>query len=397
MYKVPKGTKDLVEGEYEKIRDIIQRVEKEFQNMGGEPLETPVFERKDVLMGKYGDEAESKLIYNLADEGGELLALRYDLTIPFTRFVKETGCKQMRRYSIGKVYRRDQPNANAGRFREFYQADFDIYGEKQEGMLAEATLLNSICQVLKGLNLPFKILINSIPNLQFILESVLQIKDWKKCCPIIDKLDKQPFNTLVPEFQALGLTTEQIQQLDELLQSPVPLEDNTKKEYDALQQIANIFKFDTNLVFTNSLARGLDYYTGFIWEFKLDSVSSSISAGGRYDNLLSKPAVGISLGVSRLASYLPESEQIWKNIYYVTTIGNVSLQDKLKVIQKIKETVSDPVLYSLALQDKKLNKVLADCCSNFTRYVVIIGENELERNEYILKDLKEKTQELKPV
>jgi histidyl-tRNA synthetase len=201
MWKVPKGTSDLTGKEYQITHRLIKTIEQEFIKHGGQPLETPVFERKDVLLGKYGEEAETKLIYNLADEGGELLALRYDLTIPFIRYIKENGIGNMRRYAIGKVYRRDQPNKNQGRLREFYQADFDIVGEKQDTMIAEGILLKIACIILNKYNIEYSILINDVKNLKTLLTEELKYEgDWKKLCPIIDKLDKQSFESLKSEF-----------------------------------------------------------------------------------------------------------------------------------------------------------------------------------------------------
>ena len=399
MFKVAKGAKDLVGYEYDRIQDIVRCVERAFLNAGGEPLETPVFERTDVLLGKYGEEADTKLIYRLADEGGEPLALRYDLTVPFTRYVKENGTKQMRRYSIGKVYRRDQPNTKAGRYREFIQADFDIYGERQEGMLAEVTLLNTVACVLKGLGLRFTILINDVRNLKYLLSTTVGSEggalESRKICSIIDKLDKQTFASLKEEFLAAGLTEAQIAALEPALALPSPLLSETAADYATLQELAEVFEFRENLVFTNSLARGLDYYTGFIWEFKLEGIASSVSAGGRYDGLLEGPAVGISLGVSRLASFLPVAEEkAWAETYFVSTIGAVSPVDKLRVVKKLRASTDCAVIYSLTAEDKKIKKVITDCCTSYIRYVVIVGESELREGKFIIKDLKEKTQVL---
>lgn len=392
MYKVPKGTKDLYGLDYDLIQDLTERVKREFVAAGGEPLETPVFERTDVLLGKYGEEADSKLIYNLKDEGGELLALRYDLTVPFTRFIKENGIKQMRRYSIGKVYRRDQPNIKSGRYREFIQADFDIYGEKQEGMLAEATVLNTVVRVIKSYGLKFTILINDICNLRYLLNDKLGIEDWRSLCPIIDKLDKQSFNSLKPEFSALGLSEETQCKLESLLSSPEPMFEKTQADYKALLALADIFGFKENIVFSNSLARGMDYYTGFIWEFKLEGVASTISAGGRYDELLGAPTVGISVGISRLASYLTPKNSEWVDKCTVTTLGNVELYDKMRVVRKLQDTMSMPILYSLSLDTKKIGKVIAACCTSYSRYIAIVADAELKEGKFILKDLKNETQ-----
>ncbi len=396
MYKVAKGAHDIVGDEYDKIKYLIDTVEAEFIREGAEPLETPVFERTDVLLGKYGDEADTKLIYRLADEGGELLALRYDLTVPFTRYIKESGIKQMRRYSIGKVYRRDQPNIKSGRYREFIQADFDIYGEKQDNMVAEATVLNTVARILNKLGLKFTILLNDVRNLQYILQNILQITEWRRITPIIDKLDKQSYESLKEEFVANGLTSEQINKLEELLQNREPLFEDSIADFNKLASMADIFGFSNNIQFTNSLARGLDYYTGFIWEFKLDGIASTISAGGRYDNLLSAPTVGISVGISRLASYIPytSNDSEWNETYYVTTIGNVNITDKMRIVKLLQDTTQSPVLYTLSDENRKLIKVINQCCKAYTRYLVVVGESEMKDNKYILKDLKENTQVL---
>ncbi len=394
MYKIAKGTQDLVGTSYTRLQDLLSRVECAFIKAGGTPLETPVFERTDVLLGKYGEEAESKLIYNLADDGGEALSLRYDLTVPFTRYVRENGVKQMRRYSIGKVYRRDQPNMKSGRFREFYQADFDIYGEKQEGMLAEATLLNAVASVLKDLGLSYKILINDVRNLEYLLKERLGLAEFRRYCSAIDKLDKQSFASLRSEFTSLGIPENQLGEMERLLRSDEPLLPSSKTDYDMLCNLADVFRFRENLVFTNSLARGLDYYTGFIWEFKLEGVPATVSAGGRYDGLLGAPAAGISVGLSRLATVLPSPSPEWREAYFVTTVGNVGILDKMRIVKRLQDTTTAQVLYTMTVDTRKLNKVLAECCTSFIRYVVIVGDEELANGNFIVKDLREKTQVL---
>jgi histidyl-tRNA synthetase len=129
----------------------------------------------------------------------------------------------------------------------------------------------------------------------------------------------------------------------------------------------------------------------------LDGVASTVSAGGRYDTLLGAPAVGISVGISRLASYLPPPTDSWKESYYITTIGNVSLYDKMKILQKIKSQTDRPILYNFTKDDKKLGKVITECITSYIRYVIIVGEDEFKDGKYILKDLKEKTQITKSI
>ena len=295
MYKVPKGKSDIVDKDYNKLDKLLNIIKNEFILNNGIPLETPIFERQDVLLGKYGEEAETKLIYKLEDQGGEDLALRYDLTIPFVRYIKENNIQSMRRYAIGKVYRRDQPNIKSGRYREFYQADFDIYGEKMDSMMAEGLLLSMAANVLNKLNINYRILINDINNLKIILQEQMKVSEdkFKKVCSIIDKLDKTSFKNLEKEFLETIPDLDLIK-LENLLLNKNPLAEESIKNYNILKDIAEIYGYKDKLEYTNSLARGLDYYSGFIWEIKCDLSDSTIIAGGRYDILLGKPLVGVS-------------------------------------------------------------------------------------------------------
>lgn len=128
--------------------------------------------------------------------------------------------------------------------------------------------------------------------------------------------------------------------------------DESAKDFKMLRELAGVFGFGDKLVFTNSLARGLDYYTGFIWEIKLDGVAATISAGGRYDGLLDGPCVGISIGISRLAAYMPPVASDWRDEYFVTTIGNVNILDKMRIINKL-QTKGLKIRYALTSDDKK--------------------------------------------
>ena len=148
--KTPKGMRDFESKQMlvrEKVFKIITDI---FKRHGGLAIDTPVCERKDVLTGKYGE--DSKLIYDLEDQGGELLSLRYDLTVPFARFLAQNKINQMKRYHIAKVYRRDNPSVTKGRFREFYQCDFDIAG-KYDPMIPDVECLRIIYEILNELNL----------------------------------------------------------------------------------------------------------------------------------------------------------------------------------------------------------------------------------------------------
>ncbi len=402
LWKSPKGTVDIAGNDYERFDALCSIIKREFIHNGGQPLETPVFERTDVLMGKYGEEADTKLIYNIEANGGEDLTLRYDLTVPFVRYVKENAIQKMRRWTIGKVYRRDQPNCTGGRFREFYQADFDILGEDNESMVAECTLLQMACKVLNTLGVDYDVLVNDVNNLKKTLVDDVKVPEhlWKALCPIIDKLDKQPFDALVPQFLQVyaDLDVESLRQALSVLE---PSCEASKNKWYKLRSLAQVYYFDQRLLYTSSLARGLDYYSGFIWEIKIKGMASSIIAGGRYDTLLGKSLVGISFGVSRMLSLLKDvidsknSSQEWKESMFVTTIGDVCVIDRMRVVMWARDQWPDrPILYSFAEKDKKLVKVIDDCIAERRRYIVILAEKEWNSNkEVIIKDLKEHTQE----
>lgn len=400
MYKIPKGCKDLSGKEYDIFKHVKGIIENEFIRNGGQYLETPVFENKELLLGKYGEEAENKLVYNIEENGGEPLTLRYDLTVPFTRYIIENKIDKMRRYTIDKVYRRDAPNQTAGRFREFYQCDFDILGEDATSMLAEATLLKMACTILERIGITeYKIMINDVRNLKEIVMKKHTIPEqyFKKICSVIDKLDKFTFEELIPEFQAI-YTDIDTTNLYKTLEMKYPIHNDTIESYTRLCEIADIWGFKDKLQFTNSLARGLDYYSGFVWEIKWTKGASTIISGGRYDSLLNKSLVGISFGLSRMIALMDiPNKDDWEDGYYVVSLGKVDELVKLRCIEKLRKETAGKVLYSLEKKDKKLVKVINDCIENKIRYIVILAENELKDGNYIMKDLKKQTQIIKKI
>lgn len=189
----------------EKAFKIIKNV---FKLHGAVEIDTPVFELKETLMGKYGE--ESKLIYDLQDQGGELASLRYDLTVPFARFVAQERISSIKRYHIAKVYRRDQPQMTKGRFREFYQCDFDIAGQYSL-MLPDAEVLKVIIEILTQLDIgKFQVKVNHRKFLDAIVElSGCEKRKFKSICSSVDKLDKEPWEKVRHELiNTKGLTEE---------------------------------------------------------------------------------------------------------------------------------------------------------------------------------------------
>lgn len=400
VYKKPKGTIDYYGEEAIKLLETKEVIERVFKENGGEYLETPVFEIKEIIMGKYGEEAETKLVYNIlkpevSSDESEQLVLRYDQTLPFIRFVKENGIKKMRRYSIGKVYRRDTPNMSNGRYREFYQCDFDILGEENESMTNEIQIFTMINDILKELGIKdYKIQYNDTENLKTMLVEKLDvpIENFKNICQTIDKLDKYDFEDLTGEFRKKGLSNFQITNLKRYLDDNYILNETTQTKVDKINKTMDMFGV-TTMEFSNKLARGLDYYNGIIFEVKIPDFPTII-AGGRYDNLIDNTLIGFSIGLTRILSLIckEESEPIWKEKYTITTIGKIEIEKKIEVIKWLRDQGKKTISYSFG-KDKKLGKQITECIKNYERYLVIIGEDEIKTNKIILKDLKENTQE----
>jgi histidyl-tRNA synthetase len=395
--KTPIGTFDIEGDIYELYEEYISYFKDLFKKYGGRGLETPVFEIRENLLNKYGDEAEKLLIFNLQDHGGdaqEKYTLRYDLTIPKIRYIISNKIKKDRIYSIGKVYRRDNPSN--GRFREFYQVDFDIVGESNETMINEYLLFKMVKDFMKKINLEYTIHINFTYNLYYILVDLLNIdkKNFKNICSTIDKLDKNTFEEIIDELKNKGLNEKQINELKLYLEEKKPIEKKTIELYDRLLDL--IKDDELKLNYTSTLARGLDYYNGIIFEIKLIKNNLSIISGGRYDNIINDTSlIGISFGLSRIIDIIkPEIEKKWKNIYYLTAMKNISIQDKIRVWNNLEDKFNQKIIISDECQDKKLIKVITYCITNNIKYLYIIGEDELKQNKVIIKDLENNTQNL---
>lgn len=332
MIKVPKGARDFMPYQMAIRNKAFKIITSIFKKHGAVEIDTPVFELKETLMGKYGE--ESKLIYDLQDQGGELLSLRYDLTVPFARFMAVHPIPSIKRYHIGKVYRRDNPQMTKGRFREFYQCDFDIAGPNYGKMIPDAEVLKVVVEILSELSIgKFIIKLNhrKLLDASVILSGIPEEK-FKIVCSSVDKLDKEPWEVVKKELLGKGIDDSQADKLWSFVQlndSPFKLlevlktneslnkNDKAKEALDEMQTLfeyLDIMRITDNFIFDLSLARGLDYYTGLIYEAVLTDTDKvgSIAGGGRYDDLLgmfgskSIPAVGVSIGIERIFNILEE-------------------------------------------------------------------------------------------
>ena len=418
LVKVVKGARDFLPAQMiirGKAFDLITSV---FKKHGAVEIDTPVFELKETLMGKYGE--DSKLIYDLNDQGGELLSLRYDLTVPFARYMATHNLTSLKRYHIGKVYRRDNPQMSKGRFREFFQCDFDIAGGNYGTMIPDAEVIKIVVEILTQLPIGnFNIKINH----RLLLDSMVEIcgignDKYKLVCSSIDKLDKEEWEQVRDELiNVKGVTEEQADKLknfvvlkdkpkillEKLLTMKEFLENEKGKkaldEMTLLIDYLQILEVEKYCTFDLSLARGLDYYTGLIYETVLTDTDEvgSISGGGRYDNLIGMfsgkqiPAVGVSIGIERIFNILEKhykNDDTLRSSYtevLVCAAGKNLTKERYKIINELwNNGINAEILYN---ENPRMDKQLDYGLNNKIPFLIFIGENELKENKVKIKCL----------
>ncbi|KAE8687489.1 Histidine--tRNA ligase [Hibiscus syriacus] len=421
--KTPKGTRDFAKEQMMIRKKAFSIITKVFERHCATALDTPAFELKETLTGKYGE--DSKLIYDLADQGGELCSLRYDLTVPFSRYVAMNGLTSFKRYHIDKVWRRDNPSK--GRYREFYQCDFDIAGQ-YEKMGPDFEVVRILSEVLNALNIgDYEIKLNH----RKLLDGMLDIcgvspAKFRTICSSIDKLDKQSFEQVKKEMvEEKGLSVETADKIGTFVKIRGPplellskimggtegselLKHNASKEalgdlsllFDALDKSRCIDK----VVFDLSLARGLDYYTGVIFEaaFKGGVKVGSIGAGGRYDNLIGNfgtkqvPAVGMSLGIERVLTIMEEKAQNQAVRATETQVLVGVLGDKLSVAAELVSELWDIDIKAEYKVHKKVMKHIEYAIDSKIPWLIFVGERELNEGIVKLKNIESTNEEVIP-
>jgi histidyl-tRNA synthetase len=325
------GTRDFLAAEFERREQAFGAIRAVFQRYGFEPLQTPAFERLDVLLGKYGDEGD-KLVFKILRRGeheasGEAdLALRYDMTVPLARVAAAYGSQltwPYKRYAMGPVWRADRPGK--GRFREFVQCDLDTLGSTSP--LADAEVLCAHHDAMTEVGIgEFTVALNSRHVLAGLLEAFkISPELGTGVLTSLDKLDKLAPAAVTDELAGRGLAPELAGELVEVISAPdaadrirtalKPSEEGLAglDEVDAVLALAAAQLPAGRVVFTPSLVRGLSYYTGPIWEVRAPGAAGSLGGGGRYDHLIEAlggpdvPAVGSSIGVERILSLLPDA------------------------------------------------------------------------------------------
>ncbi|MCL7028260.1 hypothetical protein MKW94_026766 [Papaver nudicaule] len=412
--KLPKGTRDFAKIEMAIRGKAFKIIEEVFKRHGATALDTPAFELRETLMGKYGE--DSKLVYDLADQGGELCSLRYDLTVPFARYVAMNGITSFKRYQIAKVYRRDNPSK--GRYREFYQCDFDIAGQ-YETMGPDFEVVKVLTELLDELNIgDYEIKLNH----RKLLDGMLEIcgvppEKFRTICSSIDKLDKQPFEEIKKEMVGeKGLTAEvadkigtlvkkrghPLELLSELKQDNQFLENNGSslalKDLEILFDALEKSKCIHRVVFDLSLARGLDYYTGVIFEavFRGTTQVGSIAAGGRYDNLIGMfgtkqvPAVGASLGIERVFNIMEQELEKDGNQSIRATETEVLVSIFGEDLGQAAELASEmwgAKIKAEYLVNKRVSKHMDRALESRIPLMVIVGDQERSANQVRIKDM----------
>uniref|UniRef100_A0A8C8CRF4 histidine--tRNA ligase n=1 Tax=Oncorhynchus tshawytscha TaxID=74940 RepID=A0A8C8CRF4_ONCTS len=387
-----------------------------FKRHGAETIDTPVFELKETLTGKYGE--DSKLIYDLKDQGGELLSLRYDLTVPFARYLAMNKITNIKRYHIAKVYRRDNPAMTRGRYREFYQCDFDIAGQ-YDPMIPDAECLKIVHEILSELELgDFRIKVNDRRILDGMF-AVCGVPDdkFRTICSTVDKLDKMSWEDVKSEMvNEKGLSEEAADQIGQYvsMQGGMDLAERllqdakmsqSKQACAGLTDMKQLFSYlqlfqvTDKVVFDLSLARGLDYYTGVIYEAILtqncpvnEGVSvGSVAGGGRYDGLVGMfdpkgrkvPCVGVSIGIERVFSIMEQkAEASARKVRTTETQVMVASAQKNLLNERLRLTaelwnagIKTEVMYK---KNPKLLSQLQHCEDSGIPLVAILGEQELK-------------------
>ena len=443
---IPKGMRDFSPSEMIKRNYIFDIIKDCFQRFGFLPLETPAMENLTTLTGKYGEEGD-RLIFKVLNSGDFLdktdinngnaieakkllpqiaeKALRYDLTVPFARYVvmhKNDITFPFKRFQIQPVWRADRPQK--GRYREFYQCDADIIGSNS--LLNEFELVQILDEVFTRLNLNVTIKINNRKILSGIAEYIGAANQITDITVAIDKLDKIGKEKVIEELKAKGLSHEALVKVEPLLDfKPITvlanetgiyinnLIGNTAIGNKGIEELQAVFDLTTKIPlqtakfeFDLTLARGLNYYTGAIFEVKLNEEKStytgSLSGGGRYDDLTgifglpNLSGVGISFGADRIYDVLEElnlfpQDNINSIKVMIANFGNTTSDFCLRLLHRLRQQGIATVYYPEEVKMKKQFEY-ADALS--IPYVVIIGEDEMKQEKISVKTMKTGEQEM---
>jgi histidyl-tRNA synthetase len=404
----PRGTRDFLPEEMRIRRYIIDRIRRVFELHGFEEMDTPAIELWEVLSLKSGEEVEHQ-IYKFQDKAGRWLGLRFDLTVPLARVIASNPnlVKPFKRYCIAKVWRYEEPQS--GRYREFLQADIDIIGS--QNMIADVECIVTAIDAIKAIGInDIKVKINNRKILEGIFFSMgINKEDLFKVFRIIDKIEKIGEENVIKELSNLNLSNEIIKDIMDIIHKKGEealdyVEKNfeniklVKEGVSELREIINLsqsFEINNLIEVDFSLVRGLDYYTGPVFEMKSKEHIVSIAGGGRYDDLIEKfggisiPATGISLGIERLYEILSR-KMISNEPITKIFIANVNEEVFSEVIRIYKKLISYGISTEIDLMKRKLTRQLEYSNSKNIPYVLIVGPKEIKEGIFKLRDMKNK-------
>lgn len=429
---IPKGTRDYSPEVMVKRNYIFDTIKSVFKLYGYMPLETPAMENLSTLMGKYGEEGD-KLLFKILNSGdfignipeSELLernsvkltnkiaekGLRYDLTVPFARFVVQHQNEltfPFKRYQIQPVWRADRPQK--GRYREFYQCDVDVVGS--DSLLHEVELIQMVDEVYRRLKINVRLLINNRKILAGIAEIIGYPDQLTDITVAIDKMDKIGLENVNAELREKGITEEAIAKLQPILDLQGDNEEKLEKLRSILKDSATGLKgveeltvvFDyikelgigTEIKLDLTLARGLSYYTGAIFEVKaLDAEIGSITGGGRYDDLTgifglkNMSGVGISFGADRIFDVMNQLDLFPKDNTTTTQIlfVNFGIKEERYCLPLLKELRAAGINAEIYPEAAKMKKQMGYADKKGIPFVALVGENEMQEGVVSLKNM----------
>jgi histidyl-tRNA synthetase len=407
--RTPIGTRDFLPEDMILREHVIGIIKKVFEEYGYDPMETPVIEFSEVLKGKYGE--EERLIYEFKDRGGRDLALRYDLTVPLSRVMAANPHlpKPFKRYQISRVWRYDNPQR--GRYREFWQCDVDIVGSKS--MIADAELVILAVDVFHALGFKgFQIRINNRKILDAMCSYAGITENMKlEALRSLDKIDKIGVEGFVENLKRKDFSNESIQKVLEFIQlkgksseklnSAAGILSGYKQGLEGIEELREMMSIlaelgieERSLIIDLGLARGLDYYTGPIYEImSTDAKIGSLSGGGRYDKLIGGfagadvPATGVSFGLERIIDVLKELRMVTlpktKTVAIVVSIDETTSTEAFRIAQRLRGA-GIPVRADV-IGERKITKQLKYADTVGIPYAIIVGQTEMSRNAVRLK------------
>lgn len=407
------GFMELLPDEQILFNEMKEKIQKSYEKFGFLPLDTPIIESADILLAKAGGETE-KQIYRFM-KGENDLALRFDLTVPLAKYVTEYYQNlsfPFRRYQIGKVYRGEK--AQRGRFREFYQCDIDIIGDGELSIINDAELPSVIYNTFKELGFDkFTICINNRKLLNGLFESCDLKNQSADILRIIDKIDKIGKESVIKELNELGIEEGKINLIMQFISINTTVEDTITelKSLDIqnetftlglseLQELVKYIKIfgvpEENFKIDLTIARGLDYYTGTVYETFLDEYRflGSVCSGGRYDNLAEYytekklPGVGISIGLSRLFFQLTYNNIIKANKKSTADVLVISMVEDLSKPAEIATILrNNGINTQIYVEQAKIKKQFKYANSLEIPYVIVLGEDEIKNGTVSLKNM----------